>query len=78
MTAGRALDYCAVRSLCGREVADEMFRRRLPPGFDIDHLADQALLDSILREVGRCDGCPDRHRCEAPLPDGGGSPLFGG
>ena len=65
MTGARALDYCAARSLCGKEAADEMFCRHLPPGFDIDHLADQALAAATVREEQRCDSCPDRDRCGA-------------
>lgn len=60
MSATRTLDYCAVRSLCGRETADEMFGRKLPIGFDIDHQADQDMVTRIAAERARCDTCPDR------------------
>lgn len=46
MAERRALSYCAVRSLAGKEVADEMFARHLPPGFDLDAPGDMALVES--------------------------------
>ena len=53
MAERRAPSYCAVRSLAGKEVADEMFARHLPPGFDLDAPGDMALVESIVRDVAK-------------------------
>ena len=60
----RTLDYCGVRSLCGREVADEMFGRRLPAGLDMDHPGDEEAVTAIVREAARCDDCQQREWCD--------------
>jgi len=63
MSDSRTLDCCAVRSLCGREAADEMFGRKLPFGFDIDQPGDEEMVARIAAEGARCDTCPDRVHC---------------
>lgn len=62
----RSLDYCGVRSICGKEVADEIFARHLPLGFDIDQPGDELMVETIVREHSRCDSCPDLDRCDPP------------
>ena len=62
----RHLDYCAVRSACGRDLADEMFRRHIPVGIDVDQPGDQVALDAIVREASRCDDCPSSGDCDPP------------
>lgn len=47
------LDYCGVRSLCGREVADEMFGRVIPRGLDMDFPADEDAVANIVSERER-------------------------
>lgn len=68
---GRTLDYCALRSLVGREVANEMFSLRIPDGIDMDHPGDQAMVDGIVRDneqqFERCWSCPDLDRCDPPV-----------
>lgn len=60
----RFLDYCAARSLLGRDLADEMFGRNLPPGFDLDQPGDETMAARIVEEQPRCDACPSRQWCE--------------
>lgn len=59
----RILDYCAVRALAGREIADEMFGRKLPFGFDADQPGDELALTAIVVEASRCETCVERERC---------------
>lgn len=59
----RRLDYCEVRSICGRDIADEMFGRRLPAGFDLDQPGDEVMVSAIVREESRCDTCQNRRCC---------------
>jgi len=63
MTDPRRLDYCAVRSLCGRDAADETFGRHIPAGIDMDQPGDEESVTSIVREAARCDTCSDRALC---------------
>ena len=58
-----SLSYCAVRSLCGKSIADEMFNRYLPPGIDIDVLSDQEIASVLTREDERCNRCPTKKHC---------------
>lgn len=46
----RLLNFCAIRSLFGRKVAEDVLRPHLPNGLDVDHIGDQMLLDSVLKE----------------------------
>ena len=55
-----ALSYCAVRSLCGKAIADEMFDRHLPHGLDMDVLSDQEIAAVLTREDDRCNRCPTK------------------
>lgn len=59
----RVLDYCGVRALCGREAADEMFGRKIPPGVDMDFPPDQDAVTRIVEERSRCDDCLQRRWC---------------
>jgi hypothetical protein len=63
MALSRQLDYCGVRSLVGREAADEMFGRKLPVGFDMDQPGDEEMVTAIVADDAKCESCPDRHRC---------------
>lgn len=60
---GRHIDYCAARALLGREMADEMFGRIVPPGIDTDHPGDQVMLDGIARDVEKCETCGQARWC---------------
>lgn len=57
------LDYCAVLSACGREVADELFGRKIPSGIDMDFLPDQEVVSRIAAERSLCDECSRRLDC---------------
>lgn len=47
----QALSYCGVRSLCGREIADEMFGLALPRGLDMDFSPDQEMVANIAADL---------------------------
>ena len=57
MRTSRYLDYCGVCSICGAEIADEIFERKLPPGFDLDEPGDEALITQIVAEALKCEQC---------------------
>lgn len=63
----RTLDYCGVRALVGRELADEMFDRRIPSDVDMDHLPSQEAVAQRVREreaqEHACAACPDLNHC---------------
>lgn len=61
----RYLDYCGVRAICGAEIADELFQRKLPQGFDLDEAGDMILLDSIIKEELKCEGCNWYDECRS-------------
>lgn len=66
-SASRTLDYCGVRALAGRQIADEMFDRLIPSDVDMDHLPSQEAVAQRVREreaqERRCAACVDRHHC---------------
>lgn len=68
----RRLDYCGIRSILGRQAADEAFERLIPEGIDMDHPGDQLKVESIVRDReaqdARCRTCPDQGRCDPPVP----------
>jgi hypothetical protein len=55
--SSRYLDYCSVKFICGSEIADELFERKLPAGFDLDEAGDMILLESIIKEELKCESC---------------------
>ena len=59
----REMDYCAIRSMCGPEIADEIFGRRLPVGFDLDQPGDLTMIEGVIRDQDRCTSCPQATEC---------------
>lgn len=55
----RGLTYCEVRSLVGKQHADEMFGRALA-GLDLTTYGDKVRLESVIEELTRCEACPHR------------------
>jgi len=60
----RTLDYCGVRSLCGKQIANELFGRTIPDGFDMDHPGDEEAISAIVREFEPCANCSYEDHCE--------------
>lgn len=65
--AGRPLDYCGVRALAGRQIADEMLDRLIPGDVDMDH---EPSLEAVVQRVrermaqdNTCATCPDQQHC---------------
>lgn len=63
--ASRYLDYCGICSICGSEIADDLFERKLPTGFDLDQPGDELLVASIVAEAFKCDICEWNGVCYA-------------